>query len=312
MRDVSKLKGDYRIYCDGNYVVLLGEKMYISAVDGKIIACRADVKNAFKALFLPNHRVFVDGGQHNYHLISLIDGTEIWSIPQSKRDFGANRLVCSSDFSVIYDFYWRKESCYFVSINLETATIDEYRLISQLRTTRDVICDHNDIPCVLQCHYSVIDNKRISENGVLYQYQDVLNKGSDYYWKYKWTLDAESISYAFLGDVDKVLTDDLYVVNLTSGEIYYLLENDPNWCAPTLGLLDCKMDSGGRYIILKYAMTIVVVDWPARRKIAQYATSRTDGCIVNNEFWVCSKDGLQRKPFPLIEDVPPYKPAFFR
>ena len=51
----------------------------------------------------------------------------------------------------------------------------------------------------------------------------------------------------------------------------------------------------------------VIIDIPARKAVARYASNYMRGCIVGNKFWICQEGKILWKPFPAFEEVPPVK-----
>lgn len=308
--DIEKIKGKYFIFSNQNFVVLIGKKLYIFRADGTQIACRPDVPHAYKVAFISENKILTGGGKNAYHLISLEDGAEIWSIPQPKMNTHFNKFALSTDNTEVYDFFRWNDTLYFLKINIETRESDVYPISGGLRTTKDIMCDEKGVPCLLQTHYERIGGEQVSQNGILYQYQDSFETGSEYYWKYKWQHQGTTIAENFLLDTETILTNDLYVFKPRTGKMSYLLENEDIWQAPELGPNDCWFDQSGRYLTLMYLTSNVIIDWKERRRVAQYAAEYAVGCLVHDEYWICSENVICRKPFPIIEEVPAMRPTF--
>lgn len=309
---LEQIKGNYWISRNAEYVVLVGKMLWIFKVNGDFVACRKDIPNAFKVAFLPGDRVLTGSGKSGYHLLSLRDGSDLWSMKPHKYETCARRFALSPDGAWAYDFYYWKGDLCFVKIDLDHGETEGYIVSPGLCRTTDILCDEDGIPCLLQANYSIISGKQVSENGILYQYQDVLKKGSAYYWKYKWQFNGERIAKRYLGNTDTVITNDLYVYHIKTGDGYYLLENDMDTPMPALKPHDCCIDESGRYIILEYSTVNIVVDWNARKVVSYYAGDFTKGCLVGDEFWVSTKNGIVRKPFPLMEEIPPERPIYLK
>lgn len=67
------------------------------------------------------------------------------------------------------------------------------------------------------------------------------------------------------------------------------------------------MDVTGRYLQLGYiwAQCDVVIDLQERRVVAQYAMPNgLPGCVVGEEYWTSSSQGILRKRFPVWEEMP--------
>ena len=72
-----------------------------------------------------------------------------------------------------------------------------------------------------------------------------------------------------------------------------------------------KMIRTKKYLCVMYDNVNVVVDWETGKMVARYVGHFKKGCLMDNEYWIFSDEGLRRMPFPLIEDIPPRKPTFW-
>lgn len=309
--NLSSIKDRAWIFKSGLFVVVLGKKLHVFSTAGTKLFSRNDITNPCKVAFLPNDLLLVDGA-NKYWLISLAHGADVWVIPQPQKEFCPNfRFALSPCGKYSYDYYLNNGVYYFVRIDLEFGNIEKYAIQSGLRTTVGIQCDENGTPCLLQCHYSVIGDKRVSENGILYQYQELFSPFDDYYWKYKWWLEGSQIACSFWENTEAVLTNDLHVFYPRSGKMEYLLKNEKEWTPPALKPSAYSIEYN-RFVTLKYRHSNVVIDLLERKIIAQYAGCDAGGCIVGNEFWISSESGIQRKPFPFMEDIPAVRNNFWR
>lgn len=310
-KDFNNIKNIYGIFRNEKYVVMLGRNLWIFQVNGTYVACRKDIVNPYKIAFLPGDRLLVNGGNKQYNILSLTDGSEIWNVSQVKREGAADRFALSPDGMYAYDYYEWKDDLHFVRIDLKELCGSEYIVSPGLRATGDIICDNEGTPCLLQRHYSVVSGSQISENGILLQYQENFELGSSYYWKYKWTFPSKQISHCFLDDADTIITNDLHVYRPSTGESYYLLENTPLWQPPENKHVFCRLDYSKKYIVVQFCNANAVIDYAKRELVACYASGYRIGCIVEDEFWIGSENGVQRKPFPMIENIPDKKAVFW-
>ena len=309
---LEQVKGNYWISRNDEYVVLIGKELWIFKVDGDFVACRKDIPNAFKVAFLSGDRALTGSGKSGYHLLSLKDGSDLWSMKPHKYETCADSFALSPDGVWAYDYYSWKDHLYFVKINLVHGEVEKYIVSPGLRCTKDILCDDDGIPCLLQSHYSIISGEQVSDNGILYQYQDVLKKGSAYYWKYKWQFGGKQIVEQYLGNTDTVITNDLFVFTPQVGKGYYLLENEVLPQLPKWEPVNIRLDHSGQFVVLMYPTVNIIVDREARRVVARYAGDFTKGCLVGNEFWISTKNGIVRKSFPLMEEIPPKRSAFLQ
>ena len=307
---IEKIKGIHTVVRSDRNVVAYGKKLYVATLAGEVIFCRNDIRNIFKIAFLPNNLLLVDSGK-NYHLISLEDGSDIWKIEQSKREFNAPRFALSPCGTYVYDFCLYKGMYRLKKIYLETALIEEYLMDNELRTANDIQCELDGEPALLRSHYSDIAGVRVSENGVIFPCREPFGSGSSYYWKNKWRFQGSQISYAFWESTETVLTNDLHIFHHATGEMQDLLENEDGWSPPAVAPSSFSIDHSGQFLVLMYSKSNVIIDLNKRRVIAQYAGDYTRGCIVDDEFWISSDSGILRKSFPLMEEIPEMKYVFW-
>ena len=174
----------------------------------------------------------------------------------------------------------------------------------------DLVCDMQGNPCILQYHFEEaedIRNIQISKNGIIESCVVKENGSPTYKPLFFWEFPHPRISKFFLGDIDTILTQDLYVYTPSSGQLCDLIENRSVWNQTGQKPIDYRIDRKRQYLTLLCNTVNVIIDMNARKLVARYAAQYRFGCIVGNEFWVCTDQGVLRKPFPLIEEMPPFK-----
>ena len=304
---LGRIKNVSSIYRKGNYVVLVGRSLYIFTVFGELIVHRSDIRFAWKIAFIGYEYLLIDTNRF-YFLISLKDGTDVWKVRHNAENISLHKFAVSKNNSFAYDCYSKKFSTCLVKINLSTGVLSEVDFIPTLRATRDIICDYDEdeTPCLLQMHYCKISDEQISENGILYQHQDIVRLGSTFYWKAKWIYAETRIAHAFFCNPDTVITNDLLIHNVRTGEQFCLIENEANWTPPENSFHTCVPEMDRGYVVLIYDTCNVVVDLSKRKVIACYASDYiARGCIIDDQYWIGTNNGVQRKPFPIMEDIPP-------
>ena len=102
--DLDKIKGSFYIYSNGEYVVLPGTKLYIFKVDGSMIACRKDLRNAGRITFLSDNRMLLCSSKAVFHMINLCDGIDIWTAPYTKNECNAADVAVSPDEAFAYTY----------------------------------------------------------------------------------------------------------------------------------------------------------------------------------------------------------------
>ena len=304
-KDVERIKGLYAIIQHGHYIVLYGKKLIICNDEGDVIACRNELRNVHKVIAVSQNEILVDcGPQKAYIVLSLEDGSELWRVPYPKLDYTSRSFTISQDSAFVYDYYDFNDCQYLVRIDLKAKSLTTTRLDKGLRCVSDLICDSNGVPCLLEHHYEIVDEKHISLNRIRKVCDESVGMGSAYYWRDEWCFDFPVISLFFLGDTETVLTNNLQVYCPKNGDMYTLIKKEDKKKIPANAPFDWKTTPNKQYIILIYDEMNVVVDIKTRSIVARYRTDFYHGCLIGDCFWVSSNDGIIKKPFPLIEDIP--------
>ena len=128
--------------------------------------------------------------------------------------------------------------------------------------------------------------------------------------------DGKKKVHRFLGDTDTILMENLFVYHPATNEEYYLLENDPAFQIPDDTMYyEASLDNSGKYVVVKWDMgksnTFVVIDYQERKGVARYSGAYRDICLMGDEVWLSTPDGIQRLPFPLIQEIQPYRYVFW-
>ncbi|MBE6947499.1 MAG: hypothetical protein E7454_04535 [Ruminococcaceae bacterium] len=307
----EQIGADYSLLTWGEYIAFYGVKLFVFKTNGELVIHRKDLRNIEKVTFIFEDRILLAcASQKKYIVLSLIDGSECWNSPYPKVDMLKMNFVKSPDGSYVYDYGNRRGNYYFIKIDLQNGTTESFALEKGLRCICDMVCDENGFPCLLECHYETIAEREVSLNGVRYLYRDEFDPGSACFWKAKWEMEHPRIAKFFLEDAQLVLTEDLFVCDLRNGTSYHLLENEGNWEAPIYPVLCCWVDANRRYVVLVYDDATIFVDFKTRKMVARYQAVSPGDCIIGNDFWTCTKEGVKIKPFPSIEDITPKKNAF--
>lgn len=311
-KDIEKVKGRYNISLYDEYIILFGNRLLIFHTDGSMVANKKELRNIRKVISISKDIVLVDcGSQKAYIALSLCDGSEIWRVSHPKLDYTSRCFSISPDNTVVYDYYEFEGSKYFARIDLVAKELVVFLLEEGLRCVSDLTCDENGIPCLLEHHYEIVGEKHISANGIRYIYEDCINPGNAYHWKYKWAFDFPTISKFFLGNCETILTKDLLVYQPKNGNSYHLLGEEERAQLPKSEPFGWNITHNKQYIILIYKEMNVVIDLITKTLVARYNTDFYHGCLIGNKYWISSDDGIIIKPFPLIEDTPAKKNVFW-
>lgn len=306
---LNELKGISWIRSNGKHWVLVGKKLWICSQDGTMIVCKEDIPNAHTLCFLPDDRLLLCGGNGtSYRLFSLEDGKEIWTVPHIKKmSVTGPRFAVSSDGKWAFDFYDWKGSYCFVKIDLTTGTIDTFELRGGLRAIVDIICDAEDRILLLQTQYDQLDGRHICENEV--RQVDLTTKKTErlHYWQ----MDAPFIAKGFLGCATRVLTQNLCAVDVASGAASSIVANTPEWEKPGLGPHDFWFAPETKYLCVAYDNANVIIDLQEKKMVARYSGRFIKGYLRKNQYWMPTEIGVESKPFPLIEEIPPRKLTYF-
>ena len=309
MADVDKIKGNFYIYSNGEYVVLPGTKLYILRTDGSLVTCRSDLRHAGRITFLSGNRMLLCSSKKEFHMIDLHDGSDIWVAPYTKFELNVEKLAISPDGAFAYTVdQWRNRK--FISrLDLETHEVDCYDMYMDSGATRDICCDEEGVPCLLKTLTETIGGKTFHQVGVRLHDFFYLMPGSTTEWKTKWYFEDTRMASCFFDGPDRIVTNDLCVYEPATGKLVDLLENDTKWQRLKGNPCDCWLDLSKRYLCVKYRWANVIIDILDRKVVAQYAADYKKGCLVGDEYWICIDDRICRKPFPAWEDALPEKPV---
>ncbi len=303
--DIEKVRGTYDIFANGDDVVLTGDRFRLFTPEGRETACRRDIRNACKAVFLPERRVLVRRGNGVFHLIDLRDGSDLWTAPGPKPELNTSPITLTPDYGCAYTYDTIKGQLWIIRLDLESRETDSFLVHYDVGATQDILCDEEGIPCVLKTHFEQIGNQTYSQNGVRIQDYGILHRGSSFYWKWKWQFtQKDHASRCFLGQLGKILTTDLHVYWPDTGEMENLLENESQWQQPAGGPMEGWIDQTGRYLCLMYEKGNVVIDMEEKHVTAQYRAEYARGCLVGNQYWICRDKQIARLPFPDYEPWP--------
>lgn len=305
--DLEKVKGNFNIYSNGEYVVLSGTKLHIFKSDGSLVACRKDLRYAGRITFLSGNRMLLCSCKAVFHMINLCDGSDIWTVPYVKNELNTSDLAISHDESFAYTYDQWKGIHFISRLGLQTHEIDVHSMYMDSGATSDIICNQAGVPCLLKTLGETIGGKYFHQIGVrIHDFYDV-TPGHTTSWETKWSFEGNRSALCFLGDTDSIITTDLHIYKPSTGTSFDLLENDSSWQRPIPSPADCWMDISNRYLCLKYQTVNVIIDIHARKVVAQYAADYKQGCLIDNEYWVCVEDRILRKPFPAFEEAPAVK-----
>jgi len=295
----------------GDYVVSLGKKLWIFRTDGSFVAQCAEVRYPKRVLFLPPEEIFVEGGtDRKYHHISLSTGLDIWNAPMAKeRMMQAKDFVLSPDQKFIYDMYYSKAQWVVLRVSLEEQTVATKVIPHTLFATVAIYTDEQGILYALQTHHLTSDGKT-SQYGIFkIDWRD--SSEPQFSWVRLW--EGETQMRWKYSDGKYVLREDYSVFDLQTLETFSLLEGDDDWKPSVYGMATCVYIPEQNLLMAYhfYDDGHVIIDCSTRKRISHYALKLNNdsigfqGCLVNDEYWVGTTNGIIKKPFPLFETVEP-------
>lgn len=315
--ELSSVKDCGVIFAHGNSVILSGKNPWLFRKDGSFVAKYKQIRNAYDMVFLPGNIVVMDGlADQSYHFISLDTGELLWScIKKGKRDFFPRKFAVSDDGEIVYYVYSIKRILYVDRLILSERNCSTYSIPLPLGTdslgaTAHCYCDANGCLCMFQTF--LLPQK--DENEKSYFFQGILQWHPDdpiSTWKHHWTVPS-GIGSTFRScscNDEYVLLDNLKVCTLKNGKIFDLLENQQNM-PPVFG--GCRVQA---YDYKKKLLTVqfsysgsnMIVDCSQKKIVSHYvpsSRSHIGGCLINDEFWMGSDDGIVKRPFPHMDALP--------
>lgn len=289
----------FQVLHHGRYAVLIGRHLWIFRDNGELIVQKKDIINPRHTVYLSGDRLLVEcGKQKSFILLSLKTGEELLRIPTPNLHLMLCEFTLSPDETSIYSIYERKGIHYFLQIDVNKWTWTVFPLETGIGAFHDVICNVNGIPCILESRYQMIGGNHVSETGIRYIWPDDLTPGSAFYWKSKWMLPFPRSPHRFILNAETVLTGDLHLYNVPNGTTTNLLENETSWQLPAENLSYARCTDDGKYMILTYLRSNVVIDIQARKVVAEYAADYKMGFLIGDKFWLPNDRGVERKDFP--------------
>lgn len=303
-----------RVYTHEDYIILQGTDFWVCKLDGTTVLRYHNMPNVHKVSFLPQNQLLICGGTNtSYRLLCLQTGAEIWRIPIIRKSYVSGRhFALSYDGMYAYDYYNYKDDYYIVQINLQTGEMRSCKVGMGFRALTDIICAENsDSLFLLRTQIDDVDGRSIGLNEIQrFEFPSLCYCETICRWESDGN--GNSLAAFFLGDCRSVISEDLHVFESDTGKTYSLVENDPDWIKPGFGPNDCWVDASNRYICLSYDNVNVVLDRKKQKMVARYAASFARGCLIGDTYWIPSTDKVEKKPFPIVEDIPKRKLKVWR
>lgn len=314
------------IFSEGDDVLVFEKKLVLFRKDGTFITRFMEIRYPYKVVFLPNRTALVDS-DGGFHYISLEKGQILWSVKPKGGDRckGQFRFAVSPDRSAVYDVCSSSNFSILVDRFFpERRFHDTVRIKDCLRSTRDIFCDQDGTLCALQRHIIINHDEDDYENrkpsmiqwgiqAISYT-EDGTPKTS---WKKLWQTEAAKSVSAEGCDGRYVLMEDFTVLDLENQTTFRLLPEETCHTLPQKDGYGWTYDEARKLLTVYYIGTNqnVIIDCQKRELVAQYYRENLEvgfeGCLIENEFWTGTSNGIVKKPFPSIEPPiilpPPWK-----
>lgn len=306
---LDKLKNVYAVHYNGEYAVIPHTKLHILRPDGTLVACRSDLRYAGRIVFLSRNRMLLCSNKFVFHMIDLTTGEDLWTAPYTKSNLNVAPIIISPNekFAYTYDRWndGKIDRIFITQLNLDTHETEIIEMHLDVGASRDICCENETTPCLLKTHLETVGGKNYTICGV--RLHDFFCQDARYTnnWKTKWYYEGTRKSVLnFFGSTDRVLTDDLHIYTPATGEDIHLLENETGHALPQDLPGHCWMDHTGRYLCIRYDRGNVIIDTQERKIAATYAAKFKQGCLIGNEYWLGTENGVVHKPFPAFEEIP--------
>jgi hypothetical protein len=129
-------------------------------------------------------------------------------------------------------------------------------------------------------------------------------------WKYQWIEPTGSMNCTVrICNDEYVLLGNLKVRCLKTGETFDLLENQSEMPPIFGGYSVAAYDEKRKLLTVRFTSSSsnVIIDCKDRKIVANYVPFDHDhvgGCLIGDEFWFGSDDGIVKRPFPHMDAFP--------
>lgn len=307
---IESVKDCDLICANDSHVLVSGRYLWLFRTDGTFVAKFKDIRHVDKVVFLPGNMALVDGTDGSYHYISLSDGIVVWSsIKRRKRFREVSRFAVSPDGSIIYALSNNISNALCLDcLRPEEKVHEQYLVKAGLRVTRDIFCDNEGILCAFQTHV-IVDgdegdspaSEPMSQNGILALPID--ENGVHPYWKKQWQSKAIGVKPVRGCNGILALREDFSVLNLNTMEEFSLFTVEEMRDLPKDGF-DWRYDLDRKLLKVYFIAEKlnILIDCSQRKVVSRYKREDWsvgyEGCLIGNEFWMGTKQGIVKRPFP--------------
>ena len=299
------------IFAHDDSVIISGKNPWLFRKDGSFVAKYKTIRHAFSAVFLPGNIVFLDGWMDQaYHYISLDTGELLWShVQKGARDFTPRIFTATADGNIVYYVYSIKNNLHVDKLVLSDKTCATYSIPLSMRATYHCYCDERGYLCMLQSFLLPKEGQNSQSNrffGVIQWHPSDQNPT----WKYQWIMPTGTPECMVCSCNDEyALLGNLKIRNFESGEVFELLEDQTDVPPVSGGYSVEAYDEVRKLLTIHFTASgsNVVIDCQARKIVAHYIPFDRDhpsGCLIGDEFWIGSDDGIVKRPFPHMDPFP--------
>lgn len=332
-RDVmASIKTGNIIFSNGEDVLVAEKSIWLFRANGEYVKKLVAIRRPHKAAFLPNRTAIVDSGMdHAYYYLDLKTGDILWKTKKKcHRNWEASHFAVTPDWSTVYNlFYAWSGSTYCLHVERiipEKQIHDIFpvkeplNLTGELCITSDLFCDEAGTLCALQdkniTRYEEYDYMETPQ--VVFHYGILAlpfqNEALAPYWKRDWKEKNGKWPSICACNGRYILYKDLSVLDMESGHTFFLLDDVVRKLLPD-DYFQCFCDFSRCLLTLWYtgAKQNAVIDYKNRTLVGLYLRDEPlgvgyGGCLIGNEFWTGTSNGIKRKPFPNIDlpvELPP-------
>lgn len=300
------------VFSHQNTVILSGRNPWIFRKDGTFVAHLKTIRNAYRVAFLPRNMALMESSVNRaYFYVSLDNGKILWRVPQKgKRSGTPNQFAVSQDGRTVYYVYQTNSVLHIDVIVPELQTCTTYAVPMTLRATYFCFCDDEENLCMLQGFRE--KRKRVDGTETTVFVNAIMKwneKNPIPVLSNQWTNEFGTHSVPRICNDQYVLYSDFSVVSIHTRECLNLLQNNDPIACELGGFVVEDYDPSRHLLTVRFlsSWSSVIVDCIARKIVAHYlpvTPGLSGGKLIDNEFWLGSKNGIQKKPFPHMDTFP--------
>lgn len=306
--NLFQLKYCHDTIANRKYIIALSGCLWVFSTDYSLLYKVPAIKSPRKAVFISEDEVlYEDRGNKRYGILSIPSREIIWSTKIfSDYMMSSRRFALSRDKTFAYDFFDSKGIWHFVRINLPELDATVYPLYGGFSLTSDICCGEEvGTVYLLQTQVVTVAGQPLRQSGIVIIDPGIEVSASTWLWQEQKA--DRNAPRVFLEEY--ILYDDLHCFCPKTGESFQIAGLEPGALPDRAGPLGVSLSNDGQYLTLIYIDRTIVTDLHTNKRVAQYRTDYpVGGRVVGDTYLLGMEDGVAAKPFPLEEEVPPWKP----